>query len=145
VDYSIPLYQLVVSGLFDYTGTAVNYNNEYAPEWYFLKALETGSNLAFVVSAEDTKVLLETSYTEYYNAYYINWKQKIINLNNQLNASGIYESRLVSHEYLTDNVVLVGYENGLKLIINFDNDTYQDQATGLAVKGNWYMVVEEGN
>ncbi|MDD3122912.1 MAG: DUF5696 domain-containing protein, partial [Candidatus Izemoplasmatales bacterium] len=145
VDYSIPLYQLVVSGLFDYTGTAVNYNNEYAPEWYFLKALETGSNLAFVVSAEDTKVLLETSYTEYYNAYYINWKQKIINLNNQLNASGIYESRLVSHEYLTDNVVLVGYENGLKLIINFDNDTYQDQATGLAVKGNWYMVMEEGN
>ncbi|MDD3349072.1 MAG: DUF5696 domain-containing protein, partial [Bacilli bacterium] len=145
VDYSIPLYQLVVSGLFDYTGDTVNLNNEYAPNWYFLKALETGSNLSFVVSAEDTKILLETPYTEYYNAYYINWKQKIIDLNKKLNESGIYESRLVSHEYLTDNVVLVGYENGLQLIINFDNETYQDPITGLAIRGNWYMIVEEGN
>jgi len=144
VDYSIPLYQLVVSGLFDYAGNTVNLNNEYAPNWYFLKALETGSNLSFVVSAEDTKILLETPYTEYYNAYYINWKQKIIDLNRKLNESGIFESRLVSHKYLTDNVVLVGYENGLKLIINFDNETYQDPTTGLAIRGNWYMIVEEG-
>jgi hypothetical protein len=41
-------------------------------------------------------------------------------------------------------VVLVGYENGLKLIINFDNETYQDPTTGLAIRGNWYMIVEEG-
>ena len=72
-------------------------------------------------------------------------KKTIIDLNKKLNESGIYESRLVSHQYLTDNVVMVGYENGLKLIINFDNKNYQDPLTGLAIRGNWYMVVEEGN
>lgn len=144
VDYSIPLYQLVVSGLFDYSGEIVNYENSYSPDWYFLKAIETGSNLSFAISAEDTKVLLETDYTNYYNTYYLNWKQKIISLNNKLNDLGIYQSRLVSHKYLADNVAEVEYENGLTIIINFDNTTYQDTASGLAVRSNWYMVVKEG-
>ena len=144
IDYSIPLYQLVVSGLFDYCGVAVNINDDYSPEWYFLKALETGSNLSFVLSSEDTKVLLNTYNTEYYGTYYINWKHKIIKLNKQLNEVGIYESRLVSHEYITDNVVKVQYENGLTLMINFDDAIYQDKATGLAIAANWYIIVEEG-
>lgn len=144
IDYSIPLYQLVVSGMFDYSGVPANFENDNLPEWYFLKALETGSNLSFILSAEDTKVLLETNYTENYGAYYLNWKHKIISLNNQLNEVGIYNSRLVSHEFVTDNVVKVEYENGLKLMINFDDDTYQDKASGLAIASNWYIVLEEG-
>lgn len=144
IDYSIPLYQLVVSGLFDYCGEAVNLNDDYSPEWYFLKALETGSNLSFALSAEDTRILLETYNTNYYGTYYMNWKHKIIKLNKQLNEVGIYESRLVSHEYVTDNVVKVQYENGLTLMINFDDAIYQDRATGLAIAANWYIVLEEG-
>lgn len=144
IDYSIPLYQLVVSGLFDYSGVPVNYENDNLPEWYFLKALETGSNLSFVLSAEDTNTLLETNYTDNYGAYYLNWKHKIINLNAQLNEVGIYNGRLVSHEYITDNVVKVGYSNGLELMINFDDDTYRDRASGLAIASNWYIVLKEG-
>ena len=130
--------------MFDYSGVPANFENDNLPEWYFLKALETGSNLSFILSAEDTKVLLETNYTENYGAYYLNWKHKIISLNNQLNEVGIYNSRLVSHEFVTDNVVKVEYENGLKLMINFDDDTYQDKASGLAIASNWYIVLEEG-
>lgn len=144
VDYSIPLYQLVVSGLFDYSGVAVNVNDDNNPDWYFLKALETGSNLSFDLSSEDTKVLLDTYYTNNYGTYYMNWKHKIIKLNNQLNEVGIYDSRLVSHEYITDNVVKVQYENGLTLMINFDDATYQDKVTGQAIAANWYIVVQEG-
>ena len=103
-----------------------------------------GSNLSFALSAEDTRILLETYNTNYYGTYYMNWKHKIIKLNKQLNEVGIYESRLVSHEYVTDNVVKVQYENGLTLMINFDDAIYQDRATGLAIAANWYIVLEEG-
>lgn len=144
IDYSIPLYQLVVSGLFDYCGVDVNINDEKAPIWYFLKAIETGSNLSFTLSYEDTKVLLDTNYNYLYGTYYINWKYKIISLNKQLNEIGIYESRLVNHEFITDNVVKVQYENGLTIIINFDDATYQDRASGLAIAANWYIIVQEG-
>ncbi len=68
----------------------------------------------------------------------------MISLNKQLNEVGIYKSRLVSHKYITDNVVEVEYANGLKLMINFDDDTYQDKASGLAIASNWYIVLEEG-
>lgn len=144
IDYSIPLYQLVVSGLIDYSTESINYENDNTPTWYLLKAIETGSNLSFTLSAEDTKILLDTNYTDNYGAYYLNWKHKIISLNNQLNDLGIYESRLVDHKYITDNVVQVEYANGLKIMINFDDDTYQDKASGLAIASNWYIVLEEG-
>ena len=29
-------------------------------------------------------------------------------------------------------------------MINFDDDTYQDKASGLAIASNWYIVLEEG-
>lgn len=144
VNYSIPLYQLVVSGLFDYSSKPVNYQNDYPVRWNLMKAIETGSNIAFVLCAEDTSELLNTRYTEYYNSYYTNWKENIIYMNNLLDSTGIYESRLVSHEYLTDNVVKVGYENGLTIIINYDSEPYQDSSTGYGVRSNWFAIIEEG-
>lgn len=144
VDYSIPLYQLVISGLVDYSTVSINYENDNTPNWYFLKAIETGSNLSFTLSSEDTRILLDTNYTDNYGAYYLNWKYKIISLNKQLNELGVYESRLISHEYVTDNVVKVEYANGLKVMINFDDDTYQDRVSGQAIASNWYIVLEEG-
>ena len=143
VDYSIPLYQLVVSGLFDYSSKPVNYNNDYSLTWNLLKNIETGSNPAFVLANDDTNVLLDTEYTEYYNSYYVNWKDKISYMVNTLNEIGIYNSRLVSHEFLSDNVVKVTYSNGLTIIINYDNDNYYD-LKGLTVRSNWYAIISKG-
>ena len=144
VNYSIPLYQLVCSGLFDYSSTPVNYQNDYSVQWNLLKAIETGSNVAFVLAAEDTSVLLDTQYTEYYNSYYTNWKENIIYMNSLLNSTGIYESYLVNHKYLTDNVVQVEYANGLTIIINYDSEGYYDSTTGYGVRSNWFAIIKEG-
>ena len=144
VNYSIPLYQLVCSGLFDYSSTPVNYQNDYSVKWNLLKAIETGSNIAFVLAAEDTSVLLDTQYTEYYNSYYTNWKENIIYMNNLLNSTGIYESYLVNHKYLTDNVVQVEYANGLTIIVNYDSENYYNASTGYGVRSNWFAIIKEG-
>ena len=144
IDYSIPLYQLVVSGLFDYSGEYINYNNDNNATYNLLKAIETGSNISFMLSAEDTSVLLNTEHTGYYNSYYANWGNKIIYMNEVLNNTGIYESRLVDHTYITDNLVRVEYENGLTILINYDKANYQDAATGITVSSNWFAIIEEG-
>lgn len=144
VDYSIPLYQLVVGGLFDYSSEYINYNNDNNATYNLLKAIETGSNISFMLSAEDTSVLLNTEHTGYYNSYYANWGNKIVDMNEILNNSGIYESRLVNHSYITDNLVCVEYENGLTILINYDKVDYQNTETGLTVRSNWFAIVEEG-
>ena len=154
VNYSIPLYQLVLSGLVDYSYNPVNYGSDYSIEWNILKAIETGSNIAFVLTAEDTNALLETRYTDYYNAYYPNWKENIVYMNDVLNSTGIYEGYLSSHKYISDNVVQVeyskvndkGYEEVIKrIIINYENFNYVDENTGLTIRPNWYAIVEGGN
>lgn len=144
IDYSIPLYQLVCSGFFDYTSPTINYNNDNTIEWNILKAIETGSNLLFEVSSSDTSELLDTFYTSYYNSYYANWKENIIYMNKVLNNSGIYESRLVDHEIITDTLVRVRYENGLTILINYSNSNYVDATSGIAVRANWYAIEELG-
>ena len=140
VDNSIPLYQLVVSGLFDYTSKTINYNNDNSIEWNLLKAIETGSNLYFEVSAEDTSVLLDTNYTSYYNSYFANWKEKILYMNKVLDSTGIYESRLVNHEIITDTLVRVQYSNGLSILINYSNNNYYNAVDGISVRANWFAI-----
>lgn len=143
-DYTIPFYQLVISGLFDYAGPAVNYDSSRNSDWYLLKALETGSNLQFLLSYEDTKILLETDYTMFYNTYYTNIKNDIIRLNDIINQVGIHnEAFLTSHRILKDDVYEVEYSNGLKIIINYTNVYYNDDARGINVRPNWFLVIEE--
>ena len=142
VDYSIPFYQLVVSGLFDYTSPTINSGNDYSVEWNLLKAIETGSNIGFEVSASDTINLLDTDYTSYYNSYFSNWEDKILSMNETLNKSGIYESRLVDHEFITDTLVRVTYENGLTILINYSNNNYQGDR--FTVRANSFAIVKVG-
>lgn len=140
VDYSIPFYQLVVSGILDYTSKAINYNNDNSNNWNLLKAIETGSNLYFEISYEDTSALLDTNYTKYYNSYYANWKENIIYMNDVLNSTGIYESYLVGHEYITDTLVRVKYANGISILINYSNNNYYNAQEGISVRGNWFAI-----
>jgi len=146
VDYSVPLYQLVFSGILDYSSEYINYNNDNNITYNILKAIETGSNLAVLLSYENTNQLLDTHYTEYYNAYYLNWRTNIIQMNETLNDLGIYEGYLVDHERITDNLIKVTYSNGLEVLINYDNNIYQDSKSGLTVTNNWFTVVpKEGD
>jgi len=143
-DYTIPFYQLVVSGLFDYTGPAVNNDSEHTADWYLLKSLETGSNLYFMLSSEDTRVLLDTDYTKYFNTYYANWKNEIIRMNDIINSTNIHNGKLINHKILKDNVFEVEYSNGTVLIINYNKSIYYDTDSGLSVRPNWFTIVEEG-
>ena len=144
-DHSIPFYQLVVSGLFDYTGPAINFDGQNSINWYLLKSLETGSNLNFLLSYEDTKILLDTDYTMYFNAYYKNWKNNILYLNKMINDAKIHHGVLTNHKILQDNVFRVEYSNGTVIVINYNNTIYFDSKTGLSVRPNWYTIVQEGS
>lgn len=124
-DQTIPFYQLVVSGLFDYSTVLVNGTSDKSQNYYFVKALETGSNLYFQLSYEDPKILLQTDYTQYYKTYYENWKDTIISFNNRLNDANIHGGRLINHERITKDISQVTYSNGVKLIINSSNKAYQ--------------------
>lgn len=141
-DGSIPFYQLVVSGLFDYTTETINGLSDKSADWYYAKALETGSNLQFVISAEDPKILLDTDYTQYYKSYYQNWKDKIIDMNAKINEAGIHGGRLINHEIIDKDVAKVTYSNGIVLVVNTSSNTYSYQ--GQPIQAYSYVRVGGG-
>ena len=72
LDYSIPFYQLVVSGSFDYSGMSYNANDEKGMMYHLMRMLETGSNVQFTFSYEDSAKLIQTKYNNYYSPNILN-------------------------------------------------------------------------
>ena len=125
-DQTIPFYQLVINGLFDYTTETINGTSSKGSNYYFAKMLETGSNVNFMLSAEDPSILLETDYTQYFQAYYNNWKDTIIKFANEVNTLGIHSCYLTKHE-----VIEVG--NTYLTQVTYTSKTNPSQQTVLIV------------
>ena len=142
INYTIPFYELVLSGLVDYSMEIINGSNDYSVEWYLAKAAETGSNLYFQVAYKDNSILLETDYTQYYRVHYEQWKDTIIDMTKRLDQLGIHSGYLVKHESINVNgltIAKVEYSNGIKLYVNTNSrDVEYDNKTIKAY--SWYKL-----
>lgn len=127
LDYSIPFYQLVVNGLFDYSGQSINTNIEDGLEQHIMKIIETGSNPQFTFTYDSSAELVRTEYNYYYNTEYSNWLDEVSSVYSELDTLGIYQGRLVKHERLAPNIYkvtyLVGSEN-IEIILNYSFASY---------------------
>lgn len=146
LDYSIPFYQLVVNGLFDYSGESINANSEDGINYHIMKILETGSNISFTFSYDNSTELLTSDYNIYYYTHYVEWLEDVQNVYSSIRATGIEGARLVKHEYLTENVYKVTYENQsthqvIEIIINYARVQYIDSVTGTIIPAKSYKVL----
>lgn len=127
IDATIPFYQLVVSGLFEYAGDSFNLHDLYSYQTHVLKTIETGSNLHFTWSYEDTLKITKTEYNNYYSTYYKNWYDKAVATYHEINNLNISNARLINHQLIEKNpkLVLVTYDNNVSIFINYTNDNVQ--------------------
>lgn len=120
LDHAIPLVQLVLSGHVDYATASLNLSNERSQEYNFLKILETGSNVKYTLSYEDSRLLKETEYNQYLSTQYTNWTEEMARTVRLLDDIGIHQGRLIHHEVLQNNVVRVTYSHGLTIVLNYN-------------------------
>lgn len=141
-DETIPFYQLVVNGLFDYTTENVNGLSNRSSAWYFAKALESGSNFSYLISAEDPAILLDTDYTQYYQAYYANWKETIINFTKEIDKLGIHNCYLTDYQIINgvSKVTYTNKTNNNETMVLVVNSTNVDkQYNGITIPAYGYI------
>ncbi len=145
-DYSIPFYQLVVNGLFDYSGEVINATDEKGTMWHIMHILETGSNVAFTFSYEDSSKLIQTDYKNYYYTQYSKWSEDVADMLEVIDEVGIHGSELTSHERLANNVYKVTYTGNAKIeiILNYGDASVEVEGNTIAAKSYIYNKNNSG-
>ncbi len=127
LDYSIPFYQLVVNGMFDYCSESINAESGKGTMEHLMRMIETGSNMTFTFTGDSSEKLIQTDYNNYYYTLYKDWLNEVESIYNILNDLGIYQGELVSHKYLGNNVFKVVYETSvddITIYLNYSRNPY---------------------
>ncbi len=137
-DREVPLYQIVFQGYkansVSPINTAVNRNTQ------FLKAIETGSGLSFMLMANYYTELRKQYDRGLYAALYSDNKDYIANCVEQSKGylSKVAGATITGHEWVTDSVVRTTFSNGVRTYVNYGDKNYvSDIGT---VKANGFLT-----
>lgn len=142
IDYAVPFYTMVLHGLVNYTGAAMNLAPDYETAW--LKSIETGAGLYFSFIGSSASKLLETRYTYLHGSEYSLWKDDALAMYKEYNdALGhVFNQLITGHRYLADGVTETTYEDGTRVYVNFSYTDYS--ADGVSVSARDYAVKKGG-
>ena len=130
--YSVPFVQMLLHGHIPYSSSALNLAENY--EYAFLKAIENGEQLSYTLAYRNFDKLTKSVHTEYNSVDFAYWKdiikQDCKKADNLL--KGTYDKKIIEHKYLTDNIVSIEYENGIKILVNYSYSDYS--VDGVIVK-----------
>ncbi len=117
-DESVPFMQIVLHGYIPYTGNA--YNNMYDIDEQTLKYIEYGY-LPFYVVTNDTPDITVNGTEFLTSSTYAEWSEDIVSTVEEYNNnfSDIWKYKITNHETLSNGLVCVTYENGIKVLINY--------------------------
>jgi len=142
-DVAVPFYAIVLHGIIPYTGKAINLAEDYTKN--LLKTIENGAGLYFSFMAEETAVLQETKFRQFYGNVYNKWVGDANLLYRQFSADfgHLYNQAIVNHEILSTGVTVTEYEDGTRVVVNASDFTYNYD--GRNINSDSYIVLRRGN
>jgi hypothetical protein len=121
-DEEVPFYQMVIHGFIDYTGTPYNLSTYTNVNQYVLKCLEYGSGVNFEWIYEPNEKVKDTEYNQLYAVHYGQWIDQAVQIYKVVNGvlSKVQNKRMISHEQISNGVFKTIYENGVYVIVNYN-------------------------
>ncbi|WP_152394178.1 DUF5696 domain-containing protein [Paenibacillus guangzhouensis] len=139
-DEDIPFYQMALHGYVDLAGAPMNAQHATDPRIPLLRAMETGSNLFYQWYAADASVIKDSDYNGLYGLHYQDWMDQAVanyqEVKSQLGA--VRHQTITGHRKLAEGVVETTFEQGTRVIINYNNTPIQ--AEGHSIDGLGYWV-----
>lgn len=137
-DESIPFYQLVFKGYISMSVKPLNFTENYNKT--FLKAVETGSGLGYILINEYDNELISAKQNVFYAAVYKDNKEKIASdisrYQNLFNS--IKNETIKSHNILDNGFYETVFANGVSVYVNYTES--DKQLDGLTVKAGNFAV-----
>ena len=136
---SVPFLQILLRGYVDYYSTYLNFSTNQ--EIDLLKCIEYGSNLAYLISYEESYKVANTLSSHLYATHYESNKKIMFE---QINSASVALNQVVgqgieNRVVLAIGVVEVTYTNGVKIYVNY---TDQPQTFGnVTIPETDYKVV----
>ncbi len=123
-DAAVPFMQIVLHGHIQYAGDALNLSDDMTDT--ILKSAEYGANLHFTLSAENTRELKDTVYSNYYTIDFDTWKSDVLELYGKFNRvfASLQDQEITNHEASTsvDGVYITTYANGTRIAVNYNRE-----------------------
>ena len=138
-DESVPFYQIVMSGYKSYALPSLNLEGN--PRRSFLRAVETGSALCYDFNARNFDETRFTPVEEVFNSNYRDWLDSAAEQYEEL--AVVYRltgsHRIVGHEMPATNVTVTIFENGARVIVNYNKT--QVTVLGKTIEAEEYVVI----
>ena len=106
--------------------------------------MEYGAYPSFILTGEDVQKLTESNSNDLYRAKWDVMQETILETDAALSAlhAKLAGSRMTDHQILAEDVALVGWSNGVRIVVNY---TAKDFAfEGQTVPARGYLIVEGG-
>ncbi len=123
VDEEIPFLSMVLKGIVPMYSEYVNF--EANKQQFVLQMVEAGVFPSFYLTEEDSSALIYTNSADKYSTKYTTYKDSIIQYDKEFRVLSevIGDANIVNHEKQADGVVVVTYNNGVKIYINYTEES----------------------
>lgn len=137
---TVPFIPITLHGALDLFASNANFYAYARDE--LLRLIDYGVYPSFLVTKESSKLLENTNLYSIYSSRFEDLKLSIIQYYNFVNGALKYvqNSQIIERKLLADGVVLTGYDNDIKIIVNYLPQAYTYELMSIAPKN--YLVLK---
>ena len=139
-DKGVPFFQMVLHGYIYYTGEPINLAN--MSRLHCLKLIETGAIPYYRWSYGDSSIVKKSDFDDQFSIYYKDHLDEAIEFYESYSSvmSGLKSQRITGHRQLAFRVYETVYENGDRIIVNYNQD--QVEVDGYIIPGEDYRLIK---
>jgi hypothetical protein len=128
VDETVPFYPIVVHGFVPYMFDEGNFRNDVEEE--FLKGIEYGAMPGYFLTYDESRKLKD-AFWNIWSSHYAKWADRIGEEYKQFDKlAKVFHQKIVDHEKLSEGVFATTYEDGTRVVVDYNKETFAVEGGG---------------
>ena len=123
-DMSVPFLQMVLSGYIDYYAPTVNLSGD--TQTALLRAVSAGAGISCLLTAQNADRLTGSNQSKLYSTDFDYWKESLLEqiYDIQRRLKPVAGQQISGYEELAKGVYKTVYNNGVEVIVNYNNESF---------------------